>query len=58
MLDENETLPADERLELKEFNLDLNDQKHQAAVVEEEVARVKTHTWLTLIQVIFNFSAW
>ncbi|CAB1445671.1 unnamed protein product [Pleuronectes platessa] len=41
MLSENETLPANERLGQKEFNLDLEDQKHQVAVVEQEVTRVR-----------------
>ncbi|XP_062257078.1 cilia- and flagella-associated protein 43 isoform X2 [Platichthys flesus] len=41
MLCENETLPANERLGQKEFNLDLEDQKHQVAVVEQEVTRVR-----------------
>ncbi|XP_060943830.1 cilia- and flagella-associated protein 43 [Limanda limanda] len=41
MMLENETLPANERLEQKDFNLDLEDQKHQEAVVEQEVMRVR-----------------
>uniref|UniRef100_UPI0037E722FD cilia- and flagella-associated protein 43 n=1 Tax=Semicossyphus pulcher TaxID=241346 RepID=UPI0037E722FD len=41
MMRENETLPDIERLELQEFNLDVEDQKRLEAMVEQEVIRVK-----------------
>lgn len=40
MINENETLPENERLELWEFNLDVEEQKRLDAMVQEEVTRV------------------
>lgn len=40
MMHENEQVPDIEKLELREFNLDLEDQKRVEAEAEEDVARV------------------
>lgn len=40
MIRENENVPDDERLELWEFNLDVEDQKRLDAMVEQEVTLV------------------
>ncbi|KAM9345139.1 cilia- and flagella-associated protein 43 [Symphorus nematophorus] len=42
MIRENENCPENERLELHEFNLDVDEQRKLDAMVEEEVTRVKT----------------
>ncbi|XP_065815859.1 cilia- and flagella-associated protein 43 [Labrus bergylta] len=41
MMRENETLPDIERLELSEFNLDVEEQRRLDAMVEQEVIRVR-----------------
>ncbi|XP_068597731.1 cilia- and flagella-associated protein 43 [Brachionichthys hirsutus] len=41
MIRENENVPEIERLELKEFNVDVDHQKRLDAMVEQEVTRVK-----------------
>ncbi|XP_041644785.1 cilia- and flagella-associated protein 43 [Cheilinus undulatus] len=41
MMRENDTLPEIERLELHEFNLDVEERKRLQAMVEQEVVRVK-----------------
>lgn len=40
MMRENESIPESERLEEKEFNLDVDEQKRLEALVEEEALRV------------------
>ncbi|XP_069394770.1 cilia- and flagella-associated protein 43 isoform X2 [Paralichthys olivaceus] len=52
---ENETLPAIERLAQQEFNLDVEDQRRQAAVVEQEVTRVRKEIeWEILVKCYFR----
>lgn len=41
MMRENESIPESERLEEKEFNLDVDEQKRLEALVEEEALRVR-----------------
>lgn len=40
MIRENDNVPENERLDLREFNLDVEEQQRLDAMVEREVARV------------------
>lgn len=47
---ENEILPDIERLEQREFNLDVEEQGRLEAMVEQEVVRVShTQTWAVIL---------
>lgn len=50
MMRENEILPDIERLEQREFNLDVEEQGRLEAMVEQEVVRVShTQTWAVIL---------
>lgn len=50
MMRENEILPDIERLEQREFNLDVEEQGRLEAMVEQEVVRVNhTQTWAVIL---------
>lgn len=50
MMRENEILPDIERLEQREFNLDVEKQGRLEAMVEQEVVRVNhTQTWAVIL---------
>ncbi|CAM9346974.1 unnamed protein product, partial [Lampetra planeri] len=44
MISENETVPENERLELKEFNLDMEEQMRLDSMVQQEVSRVRNES--------------
>ncbi|XP_010742471.3 cilia- and flagella-associated protein 43 isoform X1 [Larimichthys crocea] len=50
MINENETLPENERLELWEFNLDVEEQKRLDAMVQEEVTRVRNEIEMEILE--------
>ncbi|KAM7408596.1 hypothetical protein PAMA_002353 [Pampus argenteus] len=50
MIRENEKAPENERLELQEFNLDVEEQKRLDAMVEQEVTRVRNEIELEILE--------
>ncbi|KAM7385486.1 hypothetical protein PAMP_001568 [Pampus punctatissimus] len=50
MIRENEKVPENERLEIREFNLDVEEQKRLDAMVEQEVTRVRNEIELEILE--------
>ncbi|XP_066549722.1 cilia- and flagella-associated protein 43 isoform X2 [Amia ocellicauda] len=55
MMNENETLPENEKLEIWEFNLDIEEHKRMEAKIEDEVARVRNEMEMQILAYCYQY---